>query len=144
MKQNYRFQVTNSLSGIPLDLCSVCYSWLHNHVSINNANFFSTTKCEIPNWRLLFPLLLSQLKYFWNGAAETYLNQAFYCICKIYRNHIDEGAPSQHSPWPLPRSPLWLLRKWNALCAHTELISIHNLCQTSLCEVPAGRQRASD
>lgn len=23
------------------------------------------------------------------------------------------------------------------MCAHTELISIHNLCQTSLCEVPA-------
>lgn len=71
----------------------------------------------------IFPLLLSQLKYFWNGAAETYLNQAFYCICKIYRNHIDEGAPSQHSPLPLPRCG----------CSENEMLYVHT--QSSLVSI---------
>lgn len=89
--------------------------------------FFSTIKCEIPNWRLptIFPLLLSQLKYFWNGAAETYLNQAFYCICKIYRNHIDEGATSQHSPCPLP------LHRCG--CSENEMLYVHT--QSSLVSI---------
>lgn len=66
---------------------------------------------------------LSQLKYFWNGAAETYLNQAFYCICKIYRNHIDEGAPSQHSPCPLARCG----------CSENEMLYVHT--QSSLVSI---------